>query len=261
MFDYHLHSRFSHDSQEDPWAQVRRAEQLGLREICFTEHVEFDENRSTEAFDLAGYYNCLHRIREQANITVRIGAEIGLKDGASYREAMAFLAPYPLDFIIGSVHWTDEGDAYQPEYFAGRTKECAYRRYLELALPRLKSGNGYQVMGHIDYPAKQAPFGDRSLEYAVAPEAFDAIFRYLIGEGIGLEINTSVYRTPDAPMWGLDYLRRYVELGGEFVTIGSDAHRAERLGWRNADAVALAKAAGIRYLATFHEKQLIFHRL
>ena len=53
----------------------------------------------------------------------------------------------------------------------------------------------------------------------------------------------------------------YVELGGEFVTIGSDAHRAERLGWRNADAVALARAAGIRYLAAFHEKQPIFHRL
>lgn len=116
-------------------------------------------------------------------------------------------------------------------------------------------------MGHIDYPAKQAPYGDLRLEYAIAPESFDLIFRYLISQGIGLEINTSVYCTSDSPMWGLDYLRRYVELGGEFVTIGSDAHCAGRLGWWNADAIALAKAAGIRYLAAFREKQPTFHRI
>ncbi len=58
-------------------------------------------------------------------------------------------------------------------------------------------------------------------------EVIDKILKKLIEKKIGIEINTSALR------YGLrDFhpcrkiLKRYRELGGEIITIGSDAHRA-----------------------------------
>ena len=89
--------------------------------------------------------------------------------------------------------------------------------------------------------------------------AFDTIFRWLIAGGRGLEINTASWQA-DAP-WGLDILRRYRELGGEYVTLGSDTHGTERLGARIPEAQELAKQAGIPWIATFFRGTPEFHRL
>ena len=105
------------------------------------------------------------------------------------------------------------------------------------------------VLGHYDYVAKRAPYMQRAVRYADLPEAFDAILRYLAENGKGMEVNTSAWL--DDPAWGLDVLSRFVELGGEFVMFGSDAHVPERVGRRLLEAHALAKAAGVRYTATF----------
>ncbi len=262
MYDYHLHSWYSHDSTADPQMIVEQAEKVGLREICFTEHVEFDENGiGLRPMQISEYAECVEKLRKKSDISVRMGVEIGLKDQESFMRAYDLIKDYPIDFIIGSVHWTDEGDAYFPPFFQGRDKEEAYRRYLELAYPRCISSSKYHVLGHFDYPAKKAPYKDRSMCYKIAPDAFDRLFTYLIQNGIGIEINTSVYRTLDEKMWGLDILKRYVQLGGEFVTIGSDAHTPERVGWRIRDAIALAEQAKVRYIATFERKKCILHRI
>lgn len=262
MYDYHLHSWYSHDSQADPYRIVEWAEKMGLEEICFTEHVEFDENKNVAGqIQMGEYAACIEELQRHSRITVRLGAEIGLKDAGSFAQAYDFIKDYPIDFIIGSVHWTDEGDAYFPPFFAGRDKETAYRSYLELAFPRCTSSANYQVFGHFDYPAKKAPYEDRAMRYEMAPDAFDRLFRYFVEHGIGIEVNTSVYRTKEEKMWGLDLLKRYAQLGGEYVTVGSDAHVPERIGWRINDAIELVRRAGIRYVATFERQKPILHRI
>ena len=262
MYDYHLHSWYSHDSQADPRIIAEQAARSGLREICFTEHVEFDENGAgVPRIQMEEYTACIEELRRNSDITIRQGVEIGLRDSDTFAQAYNFIKDYPIDFIIGSVHWTDEGDAYFPPFFEGRDKETAYRRYLELAFPRCVSSAQYQVFGHFDYPAKKAPYEDRAMYYEMAPDVFDRLFRHFIQNGIGIEINTSVYRTKEEKMWGLDILKRYVQLGGEYITVGSDAHVPERIGWRINDAIELARQAGIRYLATFHRQKPVFHRI
>ena len=77
--------------------------------------------------------------------------------------------------------------------------------------------------------------------------------------GKGLEVNTASWK--DAPSWGLDILRRYRQRGGQFVTIGSDAHTPERVGNRLDEAIQLVRAAGIPYLATFRAMQPVFTRI
>ncbi|MBR4018120.1 MAG: histidinol-phosphatase, partial [Clostridia bacterium] len=82
---------------------------------------------------------------------------------------------------------------------------------------------------------------------------------YLIENGRSIEINTSAWRND--PSWGLSVISRYRELGGEYVTIGSDAHQPERVGGRVSEAMELAKAAGIEYIATFKDMKPIMHKI
>ena len=133
------------------------------------------------------------------------------------------------------------------------------RAYLAAVLRGLEATPYISVLGHYDFCCKFSPYPDRSMSYAVAPALFDAIFRHLIQNGKGLEINTSPWR--DGPSWGLDILSRYRALGGEFVTVGADAHKPGQVGRRIDEALDLARAAGIPYVATFQALQPTLHRL
>ena len=87
--------------------------------------------------------------------------------------------------------------------------------------------------------------------------ALEAVFKAVLGMGKGIEINTAAWR--DGPRWGLDVLKLYRSLGGEFVTFGSDAHRSAALGNRLNEARELAIEAGIPYFATFSDLEPTFH--
>ena len=121
----------------------------------------------------------------------------------------------------------------------------------------------FSALAHLDYLAKG--FGATYLpgglfRYEYAPDELDAVMRYAIEHGRCIEINTSCpqsLRGDNAPVLG--WLRRYRELGGEFVTLGSDAHQVRRFGENLDLAKARAKQAGIRYIATYTAMQPELH--
>lgn len=264
-FDFHVHSRFSHDGAMDIEQIVRAAAQRGIEELCVTDHYEADELRALyQSVDIPACYKAVRAAEGMAaalGVKLRLGAEVSLYNKASHDEVLASILPYEPDFLIGSVHYCRAGDVYEQAFFSGRPRDEAYRIYIEEIALRCKSGNGYSVLGHYDYVSKQAPYADRAVRLSDAPEAFDEAFRHLAQNGIGMEINTSVFKRAEDAVWGLDVLKRYRELGGEFVTIGSDAHREERIGWRCDDALELARGAGIRYIATYERMKPIFHKI
>ena len=90
----------------------------------------------------------------------------------------------------------------------------------------------------------------------------DAILRLLIEKGKGIEINTGGWKAGLAETNPCrDVLRRYRELGGEIITMGSDAHTPEYIGYRFADAKEALKACGFRYFTVFRERRPVFMRL
>ena len=177
-------------------------------------------------------------------------------DPACARSAMAALDGVKLDFVIGSVHTIGAENVWADAFYASRTREAAYRLYLETILLSLDSLPQLDVLGHYDFVTHYAPYTDRAMRYDDAPDVFDAIFRWLVAHGKTLEINTSAWEA-DEP-WGLDILRRFRELGGRFVTVGSDAHNPRALGRRFREAGALAEQAGLA-VAFYrgHEPQLL----
>lgn len=251
MADLHTHSFYSFDADYDPEMMLKSAAKKGMREICFTDHVDFYHLSDIHLPDFAARAERLAQLRGHfPELRILEGAEISMtSDPACARSAIDALSGVKLDFIIGSVHTIGAENVWEDEFYAHRTREEAYRLYLETILQSLDSLPELDVLGHYDFVAHYAPYTERAMYYDDAPEVFDNIFRWLLAHHKTMEINTSAWEA-DEP-WGLDILRRFHELGGRFVTFGSDAHNPRNLGRRFTEASVLAEQAGLK-LITWH---------
>lgn len=251
--DYHMHSHHSFDATFSVREMAEAAVRAGLTEICFTNHIDFEDPRYADmAADLGAQREEIEQARALLPITILHGAEVGLSpDRTISDKSYAYVKDAGLDFIIGSVHMVQGQNAYVPPYFENRSRDDAYTAYAAEVNMAIRTFPAFCTLGHYDFVTKRAPYENRPLRYADAPESFDALLRYLAENGKAMEVNTSSWW--DDPSWGLDVLTRFRELGGEYVTFGSDAHRPENVGRRFQEARELAKAAGIRYTARFRQ--------
>ncbi len=263
--DYHMHTWFSGDSKADPQAQVREAIRLGMKEICFTDHMDLDYPLETELFllDLAKYGPAMEAIQAEwaGVLTIKIGVEMGLQPHLE-KEIPAFVESYPFDFVIGSTHVADGIDPYRKAFFEGRTEEEGYRRYFEVTLENIRKFDCFDVYGHLDYVVRYGPNRDREYLYESYKEILDEILRALILKGKGIEVNTAGLK------YGLSYphpypfiLQRYRELGGEILTVGADGHKPEQIAFAFSHVADYLRQNGIRYYCTFDKRKPSFHRL
>lgn len=264
--DYHLHTAFSFDSNSPLENQIQAAIDHGMAEICLTDHYEPPyPGLPLWQFDLAERAKALtapHITELAQKITIRQGAEVGLLDIPGYREHIHRLVEqYHLDFIIASCHMCQGEDPYYPEFFHGQTRAQGFSRYLKELAHLVTTIDDFSVVGHIDYPSKGCPYADKMLRYADAPDEIDCLFRYIIDHGKGIEINTSIFRALGEDKLDIAWLKRYKELGGEIITIGSDAHDPAPVGYGWDAAAALLKEAGFSYTATFCQMQPVFHKI
>ena len=63
--DYHMHTRFSGDSEADPREHVIQAIKMGLDEICFTDHRDFDYPIDVFDLDVEGYYQTIMALKKE----------------------------------------------------------------------------------------------------------------------------------------------------------------------------------------------------
>lgn len=255
--DYHVHSAHSFDSEVPMAFQLETAAERGLSEVCFTDHLEYDFHRPSNPLDLEEYERDFCSLSD-GPVRAKFGVEAGI---SCTDESMEFMKRQireaPLDFVIASLHEHHNSDPFLEDFFDGWETVALCRDYIAELLKDLKrlTPACFSVVGHIDYLSKG--MGARYLPggkfcYAWASDELDSLFQYLIENGKAIEINTSPYRTirnGDYP--GEDWLRRYVELGGEYVTFGSDAHITTHIAYGFAAAEEVARRAGVRYYATF----------
>ncbi len=229
MTDMHIHTRYSFDSEEEPGNYIRAA--IACREVSlgFAEHYDYDAYLDGEKGQLADIWSFIveiDRMLEKSPVKIFKGVELGYRKKAvkKYKE----LEKLPLDFIIMSVHTLKgRGDCYFPEFFKGLTKEQAYGKYLDAVYESVTCGVDFHILGHLGYVARYAPYENKKLEYKDFPEQTDRILKALIERRISLELNTSCKGLEGPFVTDVSILERYIELGGEDFTYGSDAHKAE----------------------------------
>jgi histidinol-phosphatase (PHP family) len=230
--DRHLHTRFSTDSKEDPEKSVKKALNLGMRDIYITDHYDIDFPEGAFMFDPDGYFEELSKLKEKYadRINVHIGVEVGIGEEISGK-LYDFLNKYPWEYSIGSMHLIGDKDPYLRDLF-DMDDEAYYRLFFETTLRSLKACGGFDTLGHLDYAVRYGYTKDKEYRYEKYADIIDEIFKEIISRNIALEINTAALRK------GLKYvhpypeaLARYKELGGKKLAIGSDAHEADDVGY------------------------------
>lgn len=259
--DCHLHTTFSTDGVSDMESMILAGIKKGLKYMCFTEHndfgAEFREGPDAFQVDTKAYHTKFMELKEKykGRIELLFGVEIGLLPGLSdhFNE---YAAQYPFDFIIGSSHFAGGLDPYLPEYYDRfSSPHEAYRFYFESELKCAEEFNCFDSYGHIDYALRYGP-DNQDFQYSDYADLLDELLKTLINKGKMFEINSKGYRTsikranPD-----ISVLRRYRELGGEAVTIGSDAHCTDDIASGFEQVHGLLEEAGFRYCALFRERK------
>lgn len=259
LWDTHMHSRYSGDSDAPQEAMIQAAIRKNLGGIYFTDHLDLDYPDTPELFmlDLPSYAASVAELRRtyEDRMPIRFGIELGLQPHLATRHT-GILAQYPFDFVIGSSHLVHGADPYYPAYFAGRTQEAGYLEYFESVLENIRAFDGFDVYGHIDYVVRYGPTKNKCYTYGAYREVIDAILRLLIQKGKGIEINTAGFK------YGLKHpnpteeiIARYRALGGEIITVGADAHKPEDVAFDFEKVPEILKAAGFKYYTVFKERR------
>jgi histidinol-phosphatase (PHP family) len=261
MFDFHMHTRVSFDGHDTGLAMAVAAKNAGLQEICFTDHLDYDplEQMGVMAFD-TDVYRAEYDGLSVEGLTIRRGMEFGMT--ADNREQLLKdLERYPFDFVLGSIHFVDDLDVYFEPFWADKSVFQAERRYLEATLECVKIHDDFDVLAHLTYIAKtHAHPAPRVVPYGEHRELVDEILKELVRKGKGLEMNSSGVDRCGGFLPTADYFLRFRELGGEIVTIGSDAHQCDRVGQYSKDACQILREI-FGYVCTFEGRKPVFHKL
>ena len=268
--DMHVHSAFSSDSFENPEAIIETAIKKDFTYVYFTDHHDeaFPVNPADPAMDFQldfeDYILTLSNLKERYKdqIEVRIGVEQGIcPETAPLITDLS--GKYPFDFVIGSSHLTSliNGDPYYPGYYSGKSNIEAYREYFASEVENVKRTDGFDVYGHLDYAVRYCP--DQNFLYCFDDyrDIFEELLRLLIEKGKGIEINTSGITKIGYPHPHIEALRLYKQYGGEIITVGSDAHIKENIGYGFHQAEELLKEIGFRYYTVYKERKPQFIKL
>lgn len=267
--DCHLHSSFSGDSKTPMEAMIQKGIQLGLTHMCFTEHNDFDfpagpgGGADQYLLNTDSYLYDFIRFREkyQDQIKLLFGVELGLQPQLM-RENAIYAKSYDFDFIIGSSHICHGKDPYFSAFYEDRSEEEAYREYFSSIIENINKFSNFDVYGHLDYVVRYGPNKDKEYSYEKYKDLFEEILMLLLEKEKGIEINTGGIRKGLKELHPCTaVLRRYRELGGEIITIGSDAHTPTEIAADFDRTSELLKECGFRYYTIFEKRTPEFIKL
>jgi histidinol-phosphatase (PHP family) len=255
IVDYHMHLRnpheeIAHDMQSvEPFVETARA--VGVDEIGFTEHgyyftqlrtlwdVPYQVERCE--YDLDAYVDAVLQARARG-LPVKLGLEVDYVPGRE-DETRALLAPYPWDYLLGSVHWID-GYAIdgEPRLLDQIGVEATWSRYFETLARAAGSG----LFDSLSHPDLVKIFGERAPSFDYTDIA-DAIAE----SGVAVEVSTAGLRKPVGELYPHPELLAACRARGVPVTTGSDAHTPDLVGRDFDHARELLRCAGYETVTVF----------
>ena len=267
LFDTHNHlAPYSCDASQTIDDLLSQADRLNLAGVCTADHYEKDifYNQGREdIFCVTDYFKQLMPIknsRQAGQAQLLIGIEFGWLPHLTAHLAEVAQA-YPFDEVILSLHILDGEDPFidKHAYISGKTE--VYSRYLNRMAEIVQEFPDFDILGHFDYISRYSDYPDRKMRYAEIPEAFDNLLSALVSQRKSLEINTRTiakllqvgYGTADA--WpDRAIIQRYLALGGQLVSLGSDGHNPQSTGDLVPQTAAWLKSAGCTHLVHYENR-------
>ncbi|GIM30013.1 histidinol phosphate phosphatase [Clostridium polyendosporum] len=261
LSDYHIHTNNSFDSNETMTVMCEQAIVEGIDEICFTEHFSVKEGSKSNGFiDFSKYFSEINACRDifKGKITMKMGIEIGEPFEDEYKLSCE-LTKLPFDFLLGSVHNIGFGGISR--YIEGRDNKEIWDAYFK-ELSKLSSSQYVDVVAHLDLMKRYSYDSHGNYSYEYYRDVIAEVLRGIIKNDKGIEVNTSGLRSSvKETMPSISVLKLYKEIGGEIVTIGSDAHVKGDVGRDIRYAVNMLSELGFKYLYTYHQRQPIAKKI
>lgn len=264
-----MHTTLSTDGESEMKDMISAASDKGLKRICFTEHYDqdntFGENEDDFVTDVDNYlnvYNSLKDFAEKKHIEIYFGLELGLQTYLA-DDYHILAGKYPFDFIIGSSHMARRQDVAFPSYFESfESLQEAMMVYFDAEVANAMCHNDFDIYGHLDYAWRYVPDRPESFVYSDYADSIERLLNVLIKKGKGIEINTAGFRKGvGQPNPDISILEKYYELGGEIITVGSDAHKTADIAADFDRAETILKDVGFKKYAYFIERKLHFEDL
>ena len=263
LADQHLHTDNSPDGSHSAILMCERAVELGLRAIAFTDHCEAPEYYDgyyEKALPQAYFDAVKAKSVFQGRLLVLTGVELG---GAVYEEELCrrLLSQYSYDIVLSSLHFVKGAK----EYHLIDYRQVDYRPVLEeyfKELLRQAKQNLFDSLAHLDYPTRYIRMQGVACSLKPFADLIDEILKVLVQNGKALEINTSgLSACFHTTLPGYDVIKRFRDLGGELVTVGSDAHCTASLGGGLEEGIALAHKAGFSYVTMFQRREPVLLKI
>lgn len=258
--DYHIHTNFSVDSKLEMEEIILRSIEIGLDEICFTDHVDYDvknhlvDKQEVDYPEFIKEYNRLSELYSD-KISIKLGLEFGVQLHTMHRY-VADMKKYDFDFILLSCHQIDNKELWLNHYQEDKTQVEYNRGYYEYLYQLVDQFDDFSVLGHLDVIKRYDQNGVLDDEFVI--DIIERILKRVIEKGKGIEVNTSSYRynLPDLTP-SRRILKMYYDLGGRILTMGSDTHRIEQLKDHFEEIIVQLKDMGFSKLYRFDKMKAI----
>lgn len=258
IVDTHVHTDNSFDGKHSATFMCETAESLGLRAVVFTDHVEIDIYNDEDYSRVAkqSYFEIAKaRSAFRGQLLICAGIELG-QPAYNIDDAEKLLNTLHYDQVIGSVHnLRGLPDFYYLDYNEVDVHETLLQYFEELKI--MVDWGNFDTLGHLTYPLRYIQ-GDRKIpvDLSLYSEQIDCILKGLAAKNKALEINTSGLRQALGDTLPPEsVIRRFKELGGQYITVGSDAHDAEHLGAGVLEGMKIAKRCGFDNVTLFQKRE------
>lgn len=227
MFDTHMHTEFSTDSTMKIEEIIKKIREWNLGAIV-TEHVDLNyKDKNLFKINPEDYFKGYSLYRTNKLL---LGVEIGMSNRFS-KDYEQLITEYPFDYVIGSLHEMFDIDLYEAdELYKNMSKNEFYEAYFTQIVSCIKEHPFIDSLGHIDYICRYAKYEDTEIYYDDYKDFIEEVLRAVIDKDIALELNTRRLGDKKAANNLIKIYKRFYELGGRYITIGSDAHTANAIG-------------------------------
>lgn len=261
IMDMHVHTDNSPDGHHSPMYICEQAVDKGLRAIAFTDHCEIDKffEQKYNSMVFHSYFECLKaKTSFEGELLVLLGLEIAqpMHDKALSEK---IINNHNYDIVLGSIHTPKGFNCDVKEIPYDEIDVYAFMKNYFRELTELAYWDGCDVLAHITCPMRRIQ-GKYAIDfdYSKIADATDELLKAIIENKKSLEINSSGLRQMiSRPMPDENIIRRYKELGGKYITIGSDAHSAQEVGEGINECMLIAKKCGFDKINFYTGREIL----
>ncbi|MEF9952229.1 MAG: histidinol-phosphatase HisJ family protein [Clostridium sp.] len=250
MFDTHIHTNHSSDSKMNIKEVLKVIDSTNIG-VILTEHLDINYPDETMfRLDINNYFKEYEKYRSDKLL---LGIEIGFDIGDLSRECELIAKNNPFDYILGSTHIVNGIDLYEKDFYEDENGQVynieeVYSKYFSEMLKQIKDNTYFDSLGHIDYISRYAKrhYDDAEIHYDKYSTYIDSVLKEIILMDKSMEINTRRFGDENAIKNLFNIYSSFKRLGGKTVTIGSDSHTFDTIGYEYSLAKKMADEIGLQ---------------